>query len=143
DRGSHRGGRHARAGSYRLLESRPVLFAPTCARETGRIAERAQEPCCVEGPRGRWMPSLLVWRDISLAPVDLIFESRFPVVRTGMVSHFTQDDDLSSHVIDLGIGEEDAHFRRLLFRHSRQVALRPSTEVQSALKAIAGRRCRQ
>src|SRR5690606_9146839 len=77
------------------------------------------------------------------APLDLLFEARFPVVRAGMVAHLPQDDDLAPHVVDLGVGEEDAHLCLLLLRHSRHVALRPSTEVQSALKDLAGRRCLQ
>src|SRR5690606_3898700 len=123
---------------------RSVRLAPTGAWETGRIVgrDRAQAPFGIEGPCGRWMPRFRRRRDVGLAPLDFLFEPRFPVVRAGMVAHLTQDDDLAPHVVDLSVCEEDAHFLLLLLRHSRHVALRPSTEVQSALNALAGRRCR-
>src|SRR5690606_22035777 len=73
---------------------------------------------CIEGLCGRWMPRFRLRRDVGLAPLDLLFEPRFPVVRAGMVSHFAQDDDLPSHVVNLGIGEEDAHACCLLWRYS-------------------------
>src|SRR5690606_5533141 len=106
--------------------------APAGARETGRIAKRAQEPFLIEGPCGRWMPRFRRRRDVGLALLDFLFEPSFPIVRAGMVAHLPRDDDLASHVVDLGVGEEDAHARRLLWRHSRHVACRPSTEAQSA-----------
>jgi len=108
----------------------------------GRIAvyDRAQEPFRIEGPCSRWMPRLWRWRDVRLAPLDFLFKSRFPIICAGIVAHFAQDNDLPSHVINLGIGQEDTHFLLLLARHARHVTLKPSTELKSALKAFAGRR---
>src|SRR5690606_17569644 len=119
-----------------------MCLAPAGAWEMGRIAvhDRAQEPFRIEGSCGRWMLRFRLRRNVGFAPLDFLLEPRFPIICAGIIAHFTQDDDLPPHVIDLGIGKKDTHFRLLLARHARHVTLKPSTELQSALKASAGRR---
>src|SRR5690606_4003233 len=104
------------------------------------VCDRAQEPFRIEGSRCRWVPRFWFRRNVRFAPLDFLFKPRFPIICAGIVAHFAQDDDLSSHVINLGIGKKDTHFRFLLLRHARHVMLKPSTELKSALKASAGRR---